>query len=186
MSLHSSESSGAPVGFRHTSPFLFFQPHVSIFSPVHPQRCLSHAGFFLSFSPFYIPPPTSIPLLPPTPPQVFFPCSSFCLGDSHKPCLLLTHQLIHLWFSACWAPPESLSCSTNPLQICSLVHLLRSFMEAIAGLSVRIDAIRFCDNVSSSGWFWKGMDTAAFLLARILAVSIVWAESRQPPKLLKE
>lgn len=56
ISLHSSEPPQVPVGFRHASLVLFFQPHIAIHSPILAWSCCSHTGFFFFLNVFFLPP----------------------------------------------------------------------------------------------------------------------------------
>ena len=101
------------------------------------------------------------------PPTFVSPGSLFqqllSLGDSHKLCRLPTHLLaLPLVLRALWPLLTVCPSCTSPPQHCSLAPLHCPFMEAITGSSGQIDAICFCDNVSSRRQFWKDRDATAF------------------------
>lgn len=105
ISLHSSDPPGVPVGFRHASLVLFFQPHTAIHSPILTWSCRSHADLFFKMS--------------------FSPSCSSVLSWAFAPAALLPkrlpqglppspHPLTLLWFSALCGWPLLKACPAAP------------------------------------------------------------------------
>lgn len=129
ISLHSSEPPQVPVGFRHASLVLFFQPHIAIHSPILAWSCCSHAGLFFFYDVFFS-------LLQLCPVLGLCSCSSSAQKTPTGPRAFSPPVSAALVLSALWlAPSESLSGCADPPRIHLCVHPRHPFTEAVIRLS---------------------------------------------------